>query len=730
MSKLWRAVKRFYIFILPIRFSLLALLVIVLALLVSDQGRDVMRALAEDRVGAWWLRVIMLVVATNLLAYAIWFWSRHLLRYRPHSSEVCDPSHGLLEEFPKWTKWLPRILGLLAFLAVIAAFPAAVGVTFRAQIPALMWWIMAWLILSAIVYWLFVVKRPGGKIGAKRYTAVSAWKDLDPITRRVLLISFVLEVALFLWALLAPVTWWVLGVAAALVLTIAVWIPLGSYIVAVGEAYRVPILTFILALGLLLSPLSCVDNHEIRTLGRVAERTTIDEAFRKWHSRVAARPEHAGRGTIPMVIVATEGGGIRAAYWTAAVLSSLQDQLPGFADHCFAISGVSGGSVGAAVFESLLVRRAVTPSAGLLHADARGVLEFDALSGTLAALSQPDLLQRFIPLNFPDRAKALERGWEYGWEQHFTSETNVMAQPFVQTLQKHPTLPVLLMNGTLIETGDRIITSNVALRPNPHFRNAFDSFDAMGRDVRTSTAALLSARFPYVTPVGTIVDMVRGGKRRRIADGGYFEVSGAVTAAEVADFVMRQNVTPKVQPLIVLIDYRDEIDEDRRDPRNPLPFCPAPAACGPSSKKDKTFFATEIWSPIAGLLSARGARGSQAVGDVVQLMGDAHIAEFRLLPRYVPLPLGWVLSQRAQDSIDWSAACEGGNRSATDRVAAHIGVRLRPGWMNAQSNKARQAMNAYVPNGVPCEGGGVISSSCASEGCDPADADPGTGALR
>jgi hypothetical protein len=726
MSRLWRALKRFYVFILPIRFSLLAILVIGLALLVSDQGRDIMRALAEDRIGAWWLRVIMLVVATNLLAYAIWFWTRHLLRYRPHSGNPCDPSHGLLEDFPVWTKWLPRVLGLVVFLLVIAAFPRAIGITFDADVPLLMWGIVALLTLSAIVYWLFVVKRLGGEIATTRYTAVSAWKNLDPITRRVLLISFVLEVALFLWALLAPVSWWVLGVAAALVLTIAVWIPLGSYIVAVGEAYRVPILTFIMAFGLLISPLSCVDNHEIRTLGPVAKRTTIDEAFTQWHTRVSARPEHAGRATIPMVIVATEGGGIRAAYWTAAVLASLHDTMPAFSDHCFAISGVSGGSVGAAVFESLLVRRAGTPSPAPLHADARKVLEFDALSGTLAALSQPDLLQRFIPLNFPDRAKALERGWENGWEQHFEDETNVMAQPFVETLKKHPTLPVLLMNGTLIETGDRIITSNVALRPNPHFRNAFDSFDAIGRDVRTSTAALLSARFPYVTPVGTMVDMVRGGKRRRIADGGYFEVSGATTAAEVADFVMRQNVMPKVQPLIVLIDYRDREQIDRKATES-RPFCPAPGTCGPSSKKDKTFFATEIWSPIAGLLSARGARGSQAVGDAVQLMReDAYIAEFRLLPRYVPLPLGWVLSQRAQDSIDWSAGCEAGNRTATERVAAHIRVQLRPGWMNAPSVAARNAMNSYVPGGVPCNGDGATALSCNNEGCgaEPVDSGP------
>jgi hypothetical protein len=46
MSKLWRALKRFYLFILPVRFSLLAIVVVGVVLLVTAQGRDIMRALA------------------------------------------------------------------------------------------------------------------------------------------------------------------------------------------------------------------------------------------------------------------------------------------------------------------------------------------------------------------------------------------------------------------------------------------------------------------------------------------------------------------------------------------------------------------------------------------------------------------------------------------------------------------------------------------------------------
>ena len=58
----------------------------------------------------------------------------------------------------------------------------------------------------------------------------------------------------------------------------------------------------------------------------------------------------------PVFIVAAPGGGIRAAYWTAGVLAALQDADRGFARHVLAISGVSGGSVGAGIFAALMPR--------------------------------------------------------------------------------------------------------------------------------------------------------------------------------------------------------------------------------------------------------------------------------------------------------------------------------------------------------------------------------------
>jgi len=75
---------------------------------------------------------------------------------------------------------------------------------------------------------------------------------------------------------------------------------------------------------------------------------------------VAAAPESRapviGSATLPypVFIVSAEGGGIRAAFWTAGLLCAIQDEEPGFANHVLGISGVSGGSLGAATFAALV----------------------------------------------------------------------------------------------------------------------------------------------------------------------------------------------------------------------------------------------------------------------------------------------------------------------------------------------------------------------------------------
>jgi hypothetical protein len=126
-SSAWSFVKKLYAFYLPIRFSFIALGVLIFAFWFSDQGEDILRALADDPVHHSWIgRTAMLLVASNLLAYAIWYWSRQLLRFRPYVTrdECRDPVREPLPvEMKRATDRSPRLLGLAVFLVEIVGWP-------------------------------------------------------------------------------------------------------------------------------------------------------------------------------------------------------------------------------------------------------------------------------------------------------------------------------------------------------------------------------------------------------------------------------------------------------------------------------------------------------------------------------------------------------------------------------------------------------------------------------
>jgi hypothetical protein len=58
-----------------------------------------------------------------------------------------------------------------------------------------------------------------------------------------------------------------------------------------------------------------------------------------------------------IVVAAAAGGGIQSAAWTSRVLCSLRQQVPESSEHVAAISGVSGGSVGAMFYLKCLEGR-------------------------------------------------------------------------------------------------------------------------------------------------------------------------------------------------------------------------------------------------------------------------------------------------------------------------------------------------------------------------------------
>ena len=113
----------------------------------------------------------------------------------------------------------------------------------------------------------------------------------------------------------------------------------------------------------------------------------------------------------PIYIASAQGGGIYAAYHTAKTFQTITDTLPKFRNHLFAISSVSGGSVGSAIYANWL--RNCSPK------DTKEIDNFfdrprDPLALIVASMFFGDLFQRIYPIPVAawDRSLGLELAFE------------------------------------------------------------------------------------------------------------------------------------------------------------------------------------------------------------------------------------------------------------------------------------------------------------------------------
>lgn len=123
----------------------------------------------------------------------------------------------------------------------------------------------------------------------------------------------------------------------------------------------------------------------------------LDAAFKEWLQQHPDKTE-------PVIFVASAGGASRAAYWATTTLGLLEDEAHQqgrrFADNIFAISGVSGGSVGAAAFVAALdtTRHAACPECDSVRKLGNAFTGKNHLATEVGFMLYPDLVQRFLPV--------------------------------------------------------------------------------------------------------------------------------------------------------------------------------------------------------------------------------------------------------------------------------------------------------------------------------------------
>lgn len=464
--------------------------------------------------------------------------------------------------------------------------------------------------------------------------------------------------------------------------------------------------------------------HQIRLLPRTTQvdgRIDLDEAVTRWkEANNCVRTQCP-----PPLIVAIDGGASRAAFMSATFIGMLLDRVPSVADEAptpgrriFALSGVSGGAFGAATIQAALAdaqrsdtirppcRRtrptwfgtAYEPNAVATFGEGplakpltwRQCLQLlttgDYLSPTVTGLAFRDFVAPFPGLR--DRAALLEQAFErhyafatladtrsFDWERSCSSTSDFglcrrAARPRdFYANQPHGWLPILLLNATSIQTGRRVITSDVkSSRARPLFPDAFDLVEALGppcppplgtpvpvadqteqavlsaasaagetkrtlrlgtcargvealskgADLRLSTAALTSARFPFVSPEGAFWTATSNAGDQ-LVDGGYFENSGLTTALDLADAIK------DLKPIVLSISN----DPEKAFHEEDVAALPARAAITPLVPPPGYGFWTRslafLQAPFNTLSATRDGHGAEAEARAQRLSGAGQI---------------------------------------------------------------------------------------------------------
>lgn len=623
------------------------LLLITSVLLWVAQGQDLLLNMVDGAFfasGETLLNRVSLFGSTALWALSIWLWARVLLSIRFPQGPVIAP-----ELLLPYCKHLPRALAVIAFATVAInlarAVPAPYGYYYAAAMA----------FEGLLVWWLLVKRRDY----ARRFIARGdrnhwAWVDelddpfsappmrdslreaLQGIQGRIAVFTAVLGVLMLAWGLIAPLS---LGNSLDTLLLLMLWgatlLPWGSALTYWGNRNGYPVVLLLVGAVLLFSFWN--DNHPVRVLAdsphKPEDRATFDQAIETWKQQNCNT-----QGCPKFVFVATAGGGIRAAYWTGTLLGQIHDQAkPGrLGERLFGVSGVSGGSVGATIYRAVAQARTQSGATSVTE-QVQAILGRDYLGPVSAGLLYHDLLQALLPIPvLTDRAKVFEQSLETGFSGVVDQGDGLRASLIGSAAQDRH-WPALFLNSTWSDNGRRIVGATVQA---PEAVLYQDLLQTQGKDLRLSTAAHNSARFPLVSPAGYWIREEQPNIKQRLQDGGLFENYGAETALEILE-AARRNLGRDFHPLVILITSDPRLHADIAKPmiNQPLAFAP------------------ELLSTFHTYAQTRLGRGAEAASRLKNWAthyGDDAFAYFRMCGDGEfgkEPPLGWSLSQSAQKDI-------------------------------------------------------------------------------
>jgi Patatin-like phospholipase len=366
-------------------------------------------------------------------------------------------------------------------------------------------------------------------------------------------------------------------------------------------------------------------------------------------SQLQEPPDIARRRDHPLLtVIAVDGGGIQAAAWGARVLTGIQEQWPDFYRSTRFISSVSGGSVGTMYFVDSLRASGPPPPDDLRQVLA--LAKRGSLNETGWGFAYPDLWRAVVPIpewfRFEkDRAWAMQKAWERDWRDRAPQLSEWI------TGVKQGWRPATSFNSVAVESGERFSLGTFS----PPYQWGIHTVDRSypGLDMTVSTAARLSATFPYVTPIARARPGPGVEDGRHFADGGYYDNTGMGLAMRWLDRALSADVGEYRDKAVAFIRVRSSPTEQQ------------------AVVKDRGW-QYQVVGPIQTLLAVRVAAQRERAETELEFLQrlwclqGVEIRKFEFAfdtnkPRSPPL--SWQLSPEQQDDIDREWSSPAGSRS-------------------------------------------------------------------
>jgi len=355
----------------------------------------------------------------------------------------------------------------------------------------------------------------------------------------------------------------------------------------------------------------------------------------------------------------------------------------------------------------------------------------DYLSPIAGALLFPDFIARFLPFPLPqfDRAVAFESALERSWRVAFHSNRFSQNLLALYAGPRGDELPSLLLNATNVETGKRFIISNLAFSEADR-GDAYYAYDPAAAyhigSLPLSTAVHLSARFPFLSPHGVLVEVPEANGSRaawgRIVDGGYYDNSGAATLSDLLDALVRHvaarpagkdSIVPEFIVLVISsdVDAPAEGAGGRAFASRPQPRMPPAHMMRVYQHfegiQQESLELSELDSPIETLLAAREAHAAAELRHLAQHVADlategtmhCEMARTGARGSCVPPPVFEEFSYaRALTSDDFAGLMRSMSRGSADHHA--IAQLVRPGLGWTLSARSRHALDLLSTQAV------------------------------